>query len=171
MALKLQHYADILIQKIGRWSSTTWLQYIHTQIAHLPKGVASKMSEDLPFYNIAFIEAPSSTSSTTWLPPVYISPHLLSSAVPQFLSLHVIPWARVSSLWVQSQQGTIISASWVLTSGPTIDVPPAHQRQWVDQIKSWLDFDLGIHVETNLNSRLSMFFPTLSLYFYTSPSC
>ena len=65
MALKLQHYADTLIQKLGRWSSTTWLQYIHTQIAHLPKGVASKMSEDLPFYNIAFIEAPSSTSSTT----------------------------------------------------------------------------------------------------------
>ena len=60
MALKLQHYEDTLIQKLGRWSSTTWLQYIHTQIAHLSKGVASKMSEDLPFYNIAFIEAPSS---------------------------------------------------------------------------------------------------------------
>ena len=64
MALKLQHYADTLIQKLGRWSSTTWLQYIHTQIAHLSKGVASKMSEDLPFYNIAFIEAPSSPSAT-----------------------------------------------------------------------------------------------------------
>ena len=62
MALKLQHYADTLIQKLGRWSSTTWLQYIHAQIAHLSKGVAAKMSEDLPFYNIAFIEAPSSTS-------------------------------------------------------------------------------------------------------------
>ena len=64
MALKLQHYADTLIQKLGRWSSTTWLQYIHTQIAHLSKGVAKKMSEDLPFYNIAFIEAPPSPSST-----------------------------------------------------------------------------------------------------------
>jgi hypothetical protein len=42
MALKLQHYADTLIQKLGRWSSTTWLQYIHTQIAHLSKGVAAK---------------------------------------------------------------------------------------------------------------------------------
>ena len=64
MALKLQHYEDTLIQKLGRWSSTTWLQYSHTQIAHLSKGVAAKMSEDLPFYNIAFIEAPSSTSSS-----------------------------------------------------------------------------------------------------------
>ena len=63
MALKLQHYADTLIQKLGRWSSTTWLQYIYTQIAHISKGVASKMSEDLPFYNITFIEASSSTSS------------------------------------------------------------------------------------------------------------
>ena len=62
MALKLQQYSDTLIQKLGRWSSTTWLQYIHTQIAHLAKGVATKMSEDLPFFNIAFIEP--STSST-----------------------------------------------------------------------------------------------------------
>ena len=65
MALKLQQCSDTLIQKLGRWSSTTWLQYIHTQIAHLAKGVASKMSEDLPFFNIAFIE-PATTSS----PPV-----------------------------------------------------------------------------------------------------
>ena len=64
MALKLQHYADTLIQKLGRWSSTTWLQYIHTQIAHLSNGVAAKMSEDLPFYNIAFIEAPSAPPGT-----------------------------------------------------------------------------------------------------------
>ena len=61
MALKLQNYADTTIQKLGRWSSTTWLQYIHTQIAHLAKGVASNMSVDLPFYNIAFIEAPTSS--------------------------------------------------------------------------------------------------------------
>ena len=61
MALKLQNYADTTIQKLGRWSSTTWLQYIHTQIAHLVKGVASNMSVDLPFYNIAFIEAPTSS--------------------------------------------------------------------------------------------------------------
>ena len=59
MALKLQHYTDILIQKLARWSSTTWLQYIHTQIAHLSKGVPPKMIEDPPFYNIDFIEAPS----------------------------------------------------------------------------------------------------------------
>ena len=65
MALKLQQYSDTLIQKLGRWSSTTWLQYIHSQIAHLAKGVAAKMSEDLPFFNIAFIEPPKTASTTS----------------------------------------------------------------------------------------------------------
>ena len=60
MALKLQDYPDTTIQKMGRWSSSTWLQYIHTQIAHISKGVASKMSEELPFLNIGFIEPPTS---------------------------------------------------------------------------------------------------------------
>ena len=56
MALKLQNYSDTIIQKLGRWSSATWLQYIHNQISHLSSGVAHKMSENLPFLNIAFIE-------------------------------------------------------------------------------------------------------------------
>ena len=61
MALKLQNHEDTTIQKLGRWSSATWLQYIHNQIAHLSAGVAKSMSEELPFINIAFIEPPSST--------------------------------------------------------------------------------------------------------------
>ena len=60
MALKLMNYADTTIQKIGRWTSSTWLQYIHNQIAHLSKGVATDMSKDLPFLNIGFIEPQSS---------------------------------------------------------------------------------------------------------------
>ena len=37
MALKLQKVNDTTIQKQGRWQSTTFLQYIHNQIAHLTK--------------------------------------------------------------------------------------------------------------------------------------
>ena len=57
MALKLHGYDDTTIQKMGRWTSTTFLQYIHTQIGHLSKGVSNKMSIPLPFTNIAAIEA------------------------------------------------------------------------------------------------------------------
>ena len=34
-----------------------------------------------------------------------------------------------------------------------------------------LNFDLGIHVDTNLNSKLSMFFSHIIICFYTSPYC
>ena len=64
MALKLHKYEDIIIQKKGRWTSTTFHQYIHNQIAHLSSGVATAMSEELPFVNISFIE-PAGTMNPT----------------------------------------------------------------------------------------------------------
>jgi hypothetical protein len=56
MALKLHGYDDTTIMKMGRWTSLTFLQYIHNQIAHLSKDISKKMSEPLPFLNIAAIE-------------------------------------------------------------------------------------------------------------------
>jgi hypothetical protein len=56
MALKLHGYDDTTIMKMGRWTSLTFLQYIHNQIAHLLKDISKKMSEPLPFLNIAAIE-------------------------------------------------------------------------------------------------------------------
>ena len=53
MALKLHGYDDTTIMKMGRWTSLTFLQYIHNQIAHLSKDISSKMSNPLPFVNIA----------------------------------------------------------------------------------------------------------------------
>ena len=64
MALKLMKYSDTTIQKIGRLTSSTWLQYIHNQIAHLSKGLAKDMSEELPFLNIGFIEPPAPQAHT-----------------------------------------------------------------------------------------------------------
>ena len=56
MALKLHGFNDTTIMKMGRWSSLTFLQYIHTQIAHLSEDISRKMSIPLPFLNIAAIE-------------------------------------------------------------------------------------------------------------------
>jgi hypothetical protein len=56
MALKLQGFDDTTIMKMGRWTSLTFLQYIHNQIAHLSRNISQKMSEHLPFLNIAAIE-------------------------------------------------------------------------------------------------------------------
>ena len=42
MALKLNDYADTTIQKLGRWLSLMFLQYIHNQIPHLSSGIAAK---------------------------------------------------------------------------------------------------------------------------------
>ena len=55
MALKLHGYDDTIIMKMGRWTSLTFLQCIHNQIAHLSKDISSKMSIPLPFVNFAAI--------------------------------------------------------------------------------------------------------------------
>ena len=56
MALKLHGYDDTTIRKMGRWTSDTFLQYIHNQIAHLAKDISKNMSMALPFLNISAIE-------------------------------------------------------------------------------------------------------------------
>ena len=56
MSLKLQGETDTTIMKMGRWTSLTFLQYIHNQIAHLSKDISTKMSQDLHFQNISAIE-------------------------------------------------------------------------------------------------------------------
>ena len=56
MALKLHNYSDTTIMKMGRWTSLTFLQYIHNQIAHLSNDISKKMSMELPFVNVAAIE-------------------------------------------------------------------------------------------------------------------
>ena len=55
MALKLHKHSDTTIKKMGRWSSLTFLQYIHSQIAHLSEDISADMSMPLPFLNIASI--------------------------------------------------------------------------------------------------------------------
>ena len=57
MALRPHGFADTVIMKMGRWTSLTFLQYIHTQIAHLSADISKKMSIPLPFLNIASIES------------------------------------------------------------------------------------------------------------------
>ena len=56
MALKLHGESDTTIMKMGRWSSLTFLMYIHNQIGHLSKDLSAKMNRPIPFLNIAAIE-------------------------------------------------------------------------------------------------------------------
>ena len=51
MAHKLSGYDKETIMKIGRWSSTTFLTYIHSQIAALTLEVAAKMTQRVIFQN------------------------------------------------------------------------------------------------------------------------
>ena len=52
VALAVNGNSRDMIKKIGRWSSDTFLMYIHEQIAHLTAGVAQSMSKPFPFFNI-----------------------------------------------------------------------------------------------------------------------
>ncbi len=52
MALKLNGVDGDLIMKLGRWSSTTWLTYIHSQISSLTAGLSERMTIHHVFYNI-----------------------------------------------------------------------------------------------------------------------
>ena len=61
MAMKLHGLDDTTIMKQGRWTSLTFLMYIHTQIAHLGKDISKKMNTSLPFLNIAKIEGPTTS--------------------------------------------------------------------------------------------------------------
>ena len=57
MALKLHGKSDTTIMKMGRWSSLTFLMYIHNQIGHLPKDLLARMNRPVPFLNNAAIKA------------------------------------------------------------------------------------------------------------------
>jgi len=56
MALKLTGESDTTILKLGHWRSLTFLEYVHSQIAHLSINLSKKMSTHLEFNNIAAIE-------------------------------------------------------------------------------------------------------------------
>jgi hypothetical protein len=54
MHLKLAGYDNDIIQKLGRWSSNTYLHYIQTQIGQLTAGVAQRMAAmSLRFHIVA----------------------------------------------------------------------------------------------------------------------
>jgi hypothetical protein len=52
MALRLNDVGEDLIKKLGRWSSSTWLTYIHAQISSLTAGLSERMVIHHVFYNV-----------------------------------------------------------------------------------------------------------------------
>lgn len=53
MAMHLNGVSPITIRKQGRWSSDTFLMYIHEQVSAFSAGVSAKMANDIGFHNIA----------------------------------------------------------------------------------------------------------------------
>jgi len=52
MQLKLNGASDAMVQKMGRWTSTTWLQYLHGQISCLTRGLSEKMATPVLYFNV-----------------------------------------------------------------------------------------------------------------------
>jgi hypothetical protein len=52
MACTLNGIDITILQKLGRWTSTTFMMYIHAQIAALTNGVAQRMATRLTFTNV-----------------------------------------------------------------------------------------------------------------------
>jgi len=53
MAMKLNGIDSITIKKHGRWSSNTFMDYIHEQIGAFTTGLAARMSQYIPFHNMS----------------------------------------------------------------------------------------------------------------------
>ena len=52
MALKLNGAEDSTIKIMGRWSSNTFITYIHSQIGALTAGLSIKMAREIMFHNV-----------------------------------------------------------------------------------------------------------------------
>jgi len=76
MALFLHGIDTMTIMKLGCWTSTAFMSYIHEQVNVISKGVAQKMANDLPFTNLAMSQPslqpvlPTSTPTPTDLLPI-----------------------------------------------------------------------------------------------------
>ena len=53
MAMHLNGVPPLTIKKQGRWSSNTFMQYIHEQLGAFTMGVAARMSNCIPFINMS----------------------------------------------------------------------------------------------------------------------
>jgi len=53
MAMYLNNFSAIQIQRAGRWTSTTFLDYIHGQLDATTAGLAQAMAWPIPFLNMA----------------------------------------------------------------------------------------------------------------------
>jgi len=52
MALYITKHSTIEIQRAGRWTSTTFMEYIHGQLDIVSKGLSQKMSWSILFVNM-----------------------------------------------------------------------------------------------------------------------
>ena len=56
MAMKLNGCDMVQIMKAGRWTSLTFLTYIHNQIAHLGANIGQRMATHVPFFSFGGVQ-------------------------------------------------------------------------------------------------------------------
>jgi hypothetical protein len=56
MAMKLNGCNMVQIMKAGRWTSLTFLTYIHNQIAHLGTNIGQRMATHVPFFSFGGVQ-------------------------------------------------------------------------------------------------------------------
>ena len=52
MALALNCYSEVQIKKMEKWKGETYGMYIHEQVAHFYKNMATNMATEVDFVNI-----------------------------------------------------------------------------------------------------------------------
>ena len=56
MSMKLHGCDMVQITKVGRWTSLTFLTYIHNQIAHLGANIGQCMATHVPFFSFGGVQ-------------------------------------------------------------------------------------------------------------------
>ena len=56
MAMKLNGCDMVQIMKVGRWTSLTFLTYIHNQIAHMGANIGQHMATHVPFFSFGGVQ-------------------------------------------------------------------------------------------------------------------
>ena len=69
MAMFLANVSEVIIQRVGRWSSNAFLEYIREQVSNFTYGVSTKMLQNEHFQTIHASRPESTTLEDIFIPP------------------------------------------------------------------------------------------------------
>ena len=69
MAMLLANVSEVIIQRVGRWISNAFLEYIREQMSNFTYGVSTKMLQNEHFQTIHASRTDSTTLEDIFIPP------------------------------------------------------------------------------------------------------